>query len=148
MMKKKRVKRRALKPGAPSFAAMPATYAGLMDLFVPRSIHDAAAYIAAVKMLDALVGHKLNHDQEAYLDKVARLVEEYEDENIPEPATGIAILKFLLDEHDLDAGDLGGLLGVSRSAATRILTAAPALSAPHAEKLAARFAVSADLFLA
>ena len=81
---------------------------------------------------------------------MAKLVEDYENENVPEPKPikGIEALKFLLEENGLTAVDLGDLIGVNRSVAYRILKGARNLTADHIKNLAARFAVSADLFLA
>ena len=61
---------------------------------------------------------------------------------------GIEALQFLLEENSLTADDLGDILGVNRSIAYRILKGARNLTADHIKKLAARFAVGADLFLA
>jgi antitoxin component HigA of HigAB toxin-antitoxin module len=93
----------------------------------------------------ALAGHKLNHDQDDYLAIMAKLVEDYENENVPapKPVEGIKALKFLLEENNLTADDLGDIIGVNRSIAYRILKGARNLTADHIKKLAARFAVSA-----
>jgi HTH-type transcriptional regulator/antitoxin HigA len=129
---------------------MPKTYAGLVALNVPRLIHDEASFDNAVEIVHALVGFKLNRDQDDYLELVTRLIEDYERETVPEPkpVKGIDALKFLLDENDLSADGLGRIIGVDRSIAYRILKGARNLTADHIKKLSARFAVSADLFLA
>jgi HTH-type transcriptional regulator / antitoxin HigA len=139
-----------MKATALNFARLPKTYSGLVALHMPRPIHDKVAYANAVEVVHALAGHKLNHDQDDYLALMAKLVEDYESENIPEPkrASGIESLKFLLEEHGLTADDLGEIIGVNRSIAYRILKGARNLTADHVKKLAARFAVSADVFLA
>jgi HTH-type transcriptional regulator/antitoxin HigA len=130
--------------------ALPATYAELIALQVPRPIHDRTAYDNAVEIVHALAGFKLNRDQDDYLQLMAKLVEDYERETMPEPApvAGIETLKFLLTENGLNANDLGRILGVNRSIAYRILQGARNLTAAHIKKLSARFAVSADLLLA
>ena len=131
-------------------AALPKTYAALVALQVPRPIHDSAAYDNAVEIVHSLAGFKLNRDQDDYLQLMAKLVEDYERETLPEPApvAGIETLKFLLAENNLTADDLGRILGVNRSIAYRILKGARNLTAAHIKKLSARFAVSADLLLA
>jgi HTH-type transcriptional regulator/antitoxin HigA len=131
-----------------TFARLPKTYSGLVALHMPRPIHDKVAYDNAVEIIHALAGHKLNHDQDDYLAIMAKLVEDYETENVPEPkpVDGIEALKFLLDENGLTAADLGDLIGVNRSVAYRILKGGRNLTAEHIKKLAARFAVSTDLF--
>jgi HTH-type transcriptional regulator / antitoxin HigA len=117
---------------------------------MPRPIHDQVAYDNAVEVVHALAGHKLNPDQDDYLALMAKLVEAYESENGPEPKAvkGIESLKFLLEENSLTADDLGNIIGVNRSIAYRILKGGRNLTAEHIKKLAARFAVSSDLFLA
>lgn len=117
---------------------------------MPLPFHDKGAYDTAVEVVQSLAGHKLNHDQDDYLAIMAKLVEDYESENVPEPkpVKGIEALKFLLDENGLSADDMGDIIGVNRSIAYRILKGTRNLTADHIKKLAARFAVSADLFLA
>ena len=131
-------------------SALPKTYAALVALQVPRPIRDSAAYDNAVEIVHSLAGFKLNRDQDDYLQLMAKLVEDYERETLPEPApvAGIETLKFLLAENNLTADDLGRILGVNRSIAYRILKGARNLTAAHIKKLSARFAVSADLLLA
>jgi HTH-type transcriptional regulator/antitoxin HigA len=138
-----------MKTATLNFTRLPKTYTGLVALHMPRPIHDKVAYDNAVEIVHALAGHKLNHDQDDYLAIMAKIVEDYENENVPEPnpVKGIEALKFLLEENSLTAADLGDLVGVNRSVAYRILKGARNLTAEHIKKLAARFAVSADLFL-
>jgi len=133
-----------------NFARLPRTYSGLVALHMPRPIHDKVAYDNAVEIIHALTGHKLNYDQDDYLTIMAKLVEDYENENVPQPKSikGIKAVEFLLEENGLTAADLGDLIGVNRSVAYRILKGGRNLTADHIKKLAARFAVSSDLFLA
>jgi HTH-type transcriptional regulator / antitoxin HigA len=139
-----------MKTATLTFARLPKTYSGLVALHMPRPIHDQVAYDNAVEVVHALAGHKLNPDQDDYLALMAKLVEDYESENGPEPKAvkGIESLKFLLEENSLTADDLGNIIGVNRSIAYRILKGGRNLTAEHIKKLAARFAVSSDLFLA
>jgi HTH-type transcriptional regulator/antitoxin HigA len=132
------------------FSTVPKTYAGLVDLHVPRPIHDRTSYGNAVEIVHALAGFKLNRDQNDYLELMAKLIEDYERETIPEPkpVKGVEALKFLLDDNGLSGDDLGRIIGVDRSIAYRILKGVRHLTADHIKKLSARFAVSADLFLA
>jgi HTH-type transcriptional regulator/antitoxin HigA len=137
-------------PETLTFSSMPKTYNGLVSLLVPRPIHDRTSYENAVEVVHALAGFKLNRDQDDYLELMAKIVEDYERETVPEPAPvrGIESLRFLLKENDLTADDLGSIIGVDRSIAYRILKGARNLTAEHIKKLSSRFAVSADLFLA
>jgi HTH-type transcriptional regulator / antitoxin HigA len=118
------------------FSSMPRTYTGLVSLLVPRPIHDQASYDNAVEIVHALAGHKLNRDQDDYLELMAKIIEDYERETIPEPASvkGIESLKFLLKENGLSADDLGSIIGVNRSIAYRILKGARNLTAEQIKK--------------
>lgn len=139
-----------MKTTALTFARLPRTYSGLVSLHMPRPIHDKVGYDNAVEIVHALAGHTLNHDQDDYLAIMAKLVEDFESENVPEPkpVNGIEALKFLLEENNLTADKLGEIIGVNRSIAYRILKGARNLTADHVKRLASHFAVSADLFLA
>jgi HTH-type transcriptional regulator/antitoxin HigA len=139
-----------MKTATLSFHRLPKTYENLVSMHMPRPIHDKVGYDNAVEVVHALAGHKLNRDQDDYLAIMAKLIEEYETETVPEPKSvrGIEAVKFLLGEHGLSADDLGELLGVNRSVAYRILKGARNLTADHIKKLATRFSVSTDLFLA
>lgn len=61
---------------------------------------------------------------------------------------GIEAQKFLLEENDLTADNLGDIIGVNPLHRLPHLKGTRNLIADHVKKLAARFAVSADLFLA
>lgn len=131
-------------------AKLPRRYADLVAMHLPRPIHDRVAYGNTVEVIDALAGHKLNADQEDYLELLSHLVEVYEDANVPALATGSALdrLKYLLTENDLTGEDLAALLDVDRSTAYKLLKGGRNLTAEHIRILARRFKVSADLFLA
>ncbi len=139
-----------MKTATLNFTRLPKTYEGLVSMHMPRPIRDKVGYDNAVEIVHALAGHKLNRDQDDYLAIMAKLIEEYETENLPEPkpVSGIEAVKFLLGEHGLSANDLGELLGVNRSIAYRILKGSRNLTAEHIKKLATKFSVRADLFLA
>ncbi len=131
-------------------AKLPTRYADLIALHVPRPIHDRAAYDNTVEVIDALAGHKLNADQEDYLELLSQLVEAYEaDQFVPPPKlTGPEALKFLLKENQLTGDDLAALLGVDRSTAYKLLKGTRQLTLEHVRRLSARFNVGAELFLA
>jgi HTH-type transcriptional regulator/antitoxin HigA len=136
-------------PTATKFASLPKSYAELVALHVPRPIHDKVSYDNAVEVVHRLAGFKLNRDQDDYLELMARLIEDYEQKQVPEPepVSGIETLRWLLKEHDLTAEDLGRIIDVNRSIAYRILKGTRNLTADHIRKLALRFSVSAELFL-
>ena len=131
------------------FADMPKTYAELVALHVPRPIHDRVSYENAVLIVHALVGFKLNRDQDDYLELMAKIIEDYERETMPQTTqlSGIEALRFLIAEHGMTGDSLGQILGVDRSIAYRILKGTRNLTVDHVAKLAEKFAVSGALFL-
>ena len=115
----------------------------------PRPIHDAAEYNNALELLDALVGHKLNKDQLDYVEAMTTLIGAYEDEHHAINTSNISpqdALKYLLEQNDMTASDLGELLG-NRSLGSKILRGERELSKSHLRVLSNRFKVNAGLFL-
>lgn len=132
-----------------SFSRLPATFDGLIHFHAPRPIHDEVGYQNTVEIVDALAGHKLNRNQEDYLLLLSALVERYEADTLPrrKPVSGLSMLKYVLEENDLNGDDLAGILGVDRSVAFRILKGERGLTTAHLRSLRERFGVSADLFV-
>jgi HTH-type transcriptional regulator/antitoxin HigA len=91
---------------------------------------------------------KLTAGQKDYLDTLAILFEAYEKVHPPfedEPISGVEMLKFLMEQHDMNASDLGRLLG-ERSLGGRVLKGERSLSKAHIRKLCEQFKVGPDLF--
>ena len=128
---------------------LPKTYSELVALHVPRPINDKVSYDNTVAVIDALAGRELNRDQDDYLEILSNLVETYEKETLPAfpKISGVKLLEYLMEQNEMSADDLGGLLDVDRSVAYKILKGTRSLTADHIRKLCGRFAVSADLFL-
>jgi HTH-type transcriptional regulator / antitoxin HigA len=132
-----------------SFGKLPKTYDKLIKFHVPRPIHDDVGYQNTVEVIDALAGQQVNEDQEDYLLVLSGLVERYESETLPapRPVSGLAMLKYVLNENGLTGDDLATILDVDRSVAYRILKGERGLTTTHVKELRDRFAVSADLFV-
>ena len=132
-----------------SFSRLPTTFDGLVRFHLPRPIHDRTGYDNTVEIVDALAGHALNADQEDYLVLLSTLIERYDADHVERlPASsGLDLLKYLLEEHNLSGDELAKILNVDRSIAYRILKAERRLTAAHVKTLGARFGVPADLFL-
>ena len=130
-------------------AKLPTRYAELVALHMPRPIHDRVAYANTVEVIDALAGHKLNADQEDYLELLSQLVETYEAAHLtPFPkVNGIDALKFLLSENRLTGEDLAQLLSVDRSTAYKILKGTRNLTTEHIRILCDRFSVRAEVLI-
>lgn len=128
---------------------LPKSYTELVALHAPRPIHDQVSYDNTVHLVDALAGHRLNKDQEDYLDILSQQVEAYEDDHLNpiRKITGLEMLRFLLQENGLTGDDLADLLEIDRSVAYKILKGARNLTTEHIRKLSERFFVSADALL-
>ncbi|MEN9637933.1 MAG: hypothetical protein RL077_6337 [Verrucomicrobiota bacterium] len=134
-----------------SFARLPTTFDGLVKFHPPRPIHDRTGYDNTVEIVDvlAVAGPQLNADQEDYLLLLSTLIERFDADQVEKlPASsGLDLLKYLLEEHQLSGEALAKILGVDRSIAYRIIKGERSLTAAHVKTLSVHFGVSADLFL-
>jgi antitoxin component HigA of HigAB toxin-antitoxin module len=134
----------------PSATEMPKTYADLIRLMVPRAIHDDIELENVTEIMDRLA--VLDHptaDQADYLETMSTLAAAYEDTSHHIDAAHLKpldTLKFLLKEHDLNASDLGRILGQRQLGAT-ILRGDRGLSKTNIMKLAKHFGVSPSVFM-
>jgi HTH-type transcriptional regulator/antitoxin HigA len=132
------------------FAEVPTTYEALCRVHLPRPIHDQADLDNATEVVDFLAGHRLNSDQEDYLDLLSDLIAEYEEKHEAfrtRKTSPIALLKVLLAENGLNASDLSRILGADRTLGAKILRGERALTVEHMRKLGTRFAVEPGLFI-
>ena len=123
---------------------IPATYAELAALRMPRPLHDEVDYRNALNVLDAMAGFELNAEQEDYFEAISTFVEKYEADRYPIETQDLRpaeLLRLLMAEHDMSESDLGRLLG-DRSLGHRILSGERELSKAHIRTLAEHFAVS------
>ncbi|HVX86399.1 MAG TPA: transcriptional regulator [Phycisphaerae bacterium] len=131
------------------FEKLPGDYAGLVNTFMPRAIHDEVDYANTLEVIDALAGHDLTDEQELYLDTLATLVEAYEKDHHDmrsKKLSGVEALRFLMDQHQMTAADLGTLLG-ERTVGSKVLRGERKIGLTYARILARRFAVDIGLFL-
>jgi HTH-type transcriptional regulator/antitoxin HigA len=131
------------------FTGVPATYRELVAMHPPRQIHNESESAAASKIIEKMIGHNLNRDQEDYMDLLATLVSEYDDQHDPIHAKKLSpleALKYVMEESGMNASDLGRLLG-NRELGSKILRGERGLSMAHISTLAEHFAVSRELFM-
>jgi HTH-type transcriptional regulator / antitoxin HigA len=127
-------------------------YLELVKRFPLTPLRTESQYKAAVKVMDSLSiidEDKLTPGQTDYLLVLTDLVEKHESEKHAidlSRLSGLDSLKFLLEENDMSASDLGRLLG-NRQLGSAILRGDRQLSKEHIRKLCDRFKVSADLFV-
>lgn len=118
----------------------------------PQAIMDDVHYENTTQMIDRLMGAgKLTKGQGLYLETLVQLVQAYESRHHAiETADlgGIDALRHLLVENDMSASDLARLLGVHASMGSKILKGERSLTVEHLRKLADRFKVRPELFMA
>lgn len=132
-----------------SFSSLPKNYNALVRLFAPRPIRDRVGYDNTVELVDAMAGHALNRDQEDYLEILSRLIESYEAQTVrSRRKSGVQLLQALVAEHGMTAAAMGKLIGVDNSHAAKILRGDRSITALHAKRLSAHFAVTVDALLA
>ncbi len=134
-----------------NYADIPKTYCELCNLYLPRPIHDNAEDAEATAMMNALaVFTRLNAEQRDYLYVLTEFVDEFDKrKKVCWPKiSGLDMLKFLLEERDMNAADLSRILNTSRNLGAMILRGERKLTLKHVRTLAEHFRVSADLFLA
>jgi antitoxin component HigA of HigAB toxin-antitoxin module len=129
---------------------VPAGFAELVRLHPPHAIHDDIGYANTQEMIDRLTSlPRLTAGQAEYLETLTILFEAYENEHERfdlRRLTPAQVLRFLLESNDMNASDLGRLLG-NRGLGAKILNGSRQLSKMHIRKLGERFKVDAGLFL-
>jgi HTH-type transcriptional regulator/antitoxin HigA len=137
---------------AKSIAArdMPGRFADLVALLPPHVIRDETDYDIVIEFMDKLLARpKLTKGQTEFFETWTVLIGDYEDKHHAidtSHMSGLDSLKYLLEQNDMNASDLGNLLG-SRSLGSKILRGERELSKTHLRILAERFKVDAGLFL-
>jgi HTH-type transcriptional regulator/antitoxin HigA len=135
------MKTRTITPQKLTREDIPARYAGLVALFMPRPLHDDVDYRNALAVLDAMALLKMNADQEDYFEAIATFVEKYEARHHAinnANMSPVQLIRSLMKEHDMSESDLGILLG-DRSLGHRILKGERELSKAHIRTLANHF---------
>ncbi len=115
-----------------------------------RTIENKRHYEAMVKFLDRLVdeiGDLESHPLMGLLDIVSFFIRDYEERNIEIPKSEPhAALRFFMDQHRLRQADLAEIFG-SQSNVSEVLNGKREINARQARALAARFHVSAAVFI-
>jgi HTH-type transcriptional regulator/antitoxin HigA len=131
------------------FRKLPRSFQGLSRLRPLRIIQDDADYEMVRAIADVMVGREdLTEGQQDYLDTLLLIMERFEDEHEPveKTLTPLEALKYLMEQNDMSASDLGRLLG-NRPLGAAILRGDRSLSKTHIAILAEQFKVNPSLFL-
>jgi HTH-type transcriptional regulator/antitoxin HigA len=118
------------------------------ELFMLKPIHNKAEYAKAMKIVEMLAPRKnLTKTQTDYLESLVNNIEDYEKSRFEaKKQDPLELLKFLLEENQLNGSDLGRILG-NRTLGYAILKGQRKLSKTHIVELAEYFSVSPALFL-
>lgn len=133
-----------------TFAPQELTYAWttLQSLIPLHAIHTEQQYDQALKVLHELldlVGDDESHPLYAVLDTLSVLVQTYEEQQYPAAdVSGLEVLRFLLEEHDLTVADLPEL-GNARQVAELLANQRP-LTPAQMQVLAQKFSLSPATF--
>jgi antitoxin component HigA of HigAB toxin-antitoxin module len=106
---------------------------------------------AATRILDVLFPKDTYEDpgEEEYVMVLADLLADYEESlEADEPeATGLDVLKLLMEAQDITQAQLGEILGVSQSGVSQILSGHRQVTADHARRLGKHFRMNPGMFL-
>jgi HTH-type transcriptional regulator/antitoxin HigA len=113
------------------------------------TIRNEREYNSAVKRLNELldkIGDNEKHPLYSFLDTLGTLIHSYEEAHYPIPnATGVEVLRYLMDEHDLMQSDLPEL--GSQGVVSEILNGKRELNVRQVRLLAQKFKVSSSVFV-
>jgi HTH-type transcriptional regulator/antitoxin HigA len=113
------------------------------------SLRNEQEYDGAVERLNRLldeVGTDEQHPLYTLLDTLGTLIHAYEEEHHPIPAcSGVDVLRFLMEEHDLTQSDLPEI--GSQGVISEILQGQRELNVRQIRALAKRFHVSPGVFI-
>jgi HTH-type transcriptional regulator/antitoxin HigA len=137
------------KAKVPAMKTLPSSFAELCSVHPPRPIADDVDYENTVEVVDRLATLEgRSADQEQYLETLSILIEKYDRDHLEEMEVSKPVdrLRRLLDNHGMNASDLGRILG-NRSLGAAILRGDRAVSKANAVKLAEHFKMSPAAFL-
>lgn len=113
------------------------------------TLHTKKDYARASEMLDAIldeIGENEKHPLAELSDALAVFIEQYEAEHIRIPeAKPAAVLKFLMQQHDLRQSDLPEI--GSQGVVSEVLAGKRELNSRQIRRLAKRFGVSPAVFV-
>jgi HTH-type transcriptional regulator/antitoxin HigA len=124
-------------------------YARLLARVLPRVIKTKKEHERILAEVEKLMdkGEHRTAEEDAALDLMVRLIEDYEGEHhpLPDPSPH-EMLVYLMEQRSLKQADLLAIFK-SRGYVSDVINAKRAISKVHAKELADFFKVSADLFI-
>ena len=125
-------------------------YLKLQRAFPLREIRSQTELDDATKILDKHFRDSYEDaGEEAYIFALSSIVAAFEEKleaSQPE-ATGLDMVKFMMDQFDMNQTELGKVLGISQGTVSQILNGTRKVTADHARALGKRFNRDPGLFL-
>lgn len=131
------------------FSELPKSYVALCSILMPRVIHDEIELENVTELIDLIAGHKLTKDQVDYLDTLAALAADYEDQHVPSLPM-LAPHKFLaahLENIGMSVSKWGERIGIDRSTASRLIRGERSLNANHIRNTAKALGIPPELLI-
>ena len=125
-------------------------YDQLIREFPLRQLRSKREAQAATAILDRLFRDDYDDEGEAqYVYVLARMLEDYESRHDPthETASGLDLLRCLVEENGITQADLARILGIGQPAVSMILSGNRPITADHARRLGKRFGLNPGVFL-
>jgi len=115
-------------------------------IFVPTSAQEYERLVELLDEITAIVRDDESHPLAKMMDVIGVLIEDYEDEHIPEPeGDPISVLKYLMEEYELKQVDLSEL--GSQGVVSEILNGKRDLNLRQVKALSERFKVPVSVFI-
>ncbi len=132
-------------------AALPRSFAKLVELMPPMAVQDDVQHSNAVEMIDRLMQiEHLTKGQADYLETWVELVEVYESKRHAIDLSKLSaaqMIRHVLNEAGMSGSDLARLLGMHPTMGSKILKGERRLTWEHAKVLGAHFRVAPTLFM-
>ncbi|MGA3067738.1 MAG: helix-turn-helix domain-containing protein [Tepidisphaeraceae bacterium] len=133
-----------------SFTQPNRRYLDLIRKFPLRPIRTKTEAAAATAILDRLFGREdTDPGEAAYVDVLSDLLDAFEKKTDPDEseATGVQVLRALMQEHRIKQADLAAKLRLSAPTISLILSSQRPITVGHARNLAKLFAVDPGVFV-
>ena len=132
----------------PASKRVPGTYLALVRKFPLTHIRDDEHLAEATEVLDRLLEQDLDEGEQAYLDVLTDLIEDYEDEHVAIPdASEADVLRELMRANGINQAELKRRTRIAQSTISAVLNGARSLTKDQVVLLARFFHVSPAVFI-
>ncbi len=123
-------------------------YAGLLAKYAPRPIRTETEYRRLLKLAKDFTRPDIGKAEHMFLDLIGGLIETYEEQRFPIPAsTPQRILAHLLEERGMSQSAFAREMGLSRQMVSDIVNERRQITAEHVGRFARYFGVSPAVFI-